>query len=70
MNAINDDNETALHMAARYGDDDSVTFFIEECHMDPVLDCGAGTPADLAKGNSALVKYLHKKEKEYNEEKK
>ena len=69
VNAINDDNETALHMATRYGDDDSVKFFIEECHMDPALDCGAGTPAEAAKANEneEIVSYLQEKEKEYAE---
>ena len=40
----------------------------EECNMDPSIskDEPCGTPAEYAKGNSALVRYLHKKEKEYN----
>ena len=70
LNAVNDDNETALHMAAGFGDDESVKFFIEECHMDPTLDCGAGTPAEIAEENDNIdtVTYLHKKEKEYSAE--
>ena len=65
INCIDDGKKTPLHIAAEFGNDIAVKYFIEECHMDPAVNYGAGTPADLAKGNSALVRYLHKKEKEY-----
>lgn len=64
INCIDDGKKTPLHIAAEFGNDIAVKYFIEECHMDPAINYGAGTPADLAKGNSALVRYLHKKEKE------
>ena len=65
VNCFDNDGYTPLHIAAEFGNEELVKFFIEECHLDPAINYGAGTPADLAKGNSALVRYLHKKEKEY-----
>ena len=70
INCIDDGKKTPLHIAAEFGNDIAIKYFIEECHMDPVINYGAGTPADLAKGNSALAMYLHKKEKEYAEKQK
>ena len=64
IKCFDDGKKTPLHIAAEFGNDVAVKYFIEECHMNPAINYGAGTPADLAKGNSALVRYLHKKEKE------
>ncbi len=66
INFIDDGKKTPLHLAAEFGNDIAVKYFIEECHMNPAINFGAGTPADLAKGNKSIVRYLHKKEKEYS----
>ncbi len=70
---LDEDKWTVLHYAAAKGNMIVIKFFVEECHMNPALDCGAGTPAKIAKdfpwfgvNSSAVVRYLHKKEKEYN----
>lgn len=70
INCFDDGKKTPLHIAAEFGNDIAIKYFIEECHMDPAINYGAGTPADLAKGNSTIVKYLHRIEKEYAEKQK
>ena len=66
VNASDNFGYTALHWAAKYDHIQAVKYFIEECHMDPGLDVGAGKPAVAAQGNSSIVRYLHRKEKEYD----
>ena len=68
IHCIDNEGDTVLHYAAKDGLLKVAKYFVEECHMNPgIKNPKTGkTPADYAKGNSALVRYLHKKEKEYN----
>lgn len=66
-NSMNSFGITPLHEAAEQGNLIAVKYFIEECGMDPSIgkDECSGTPAEYAKGERAVVRYLHKKEKEW-----
>lgn len=68
IHCIDDNGDSVLHYAAQSWSMTVAKYFIEECHMNPgIKNPKTGkTPADYAKGNGALVRYLHKKEKEYN----
>lgn len=63
---------TPLHEAALRGNLIAVKYFIEECGMDPSIHKKEDgmkylTPAEYARGERSVVRYLHKKEKEYNQ---
>ena len=66
-NSMNCFGITSLHEAAEQGNLIAVKYFIEECGMDPSIgkDGSSGTPAEYAKGERAVVRYLHKKEKDW-----
>ena len=66
-NSMNSYGITPLHEAADQGNLIAVKYFIEECGMDPSIgkDKPCGTPAQYARGERTVVRYLHKKEKEW-----
>lgn len=66
-NSMNCFGITSLHEAAEQGNLIAVKYFIEECGMDPSIgkDKPCGTPAQYSRGERTVVRYLHKKEKEW-----
>lgn len=48
INSFNGYGLSPLHIAVAFGNEVLIKFFVEECHMNPAIERGKGTPAEYA----------------------